>query len=481
MVNSGTNAIKPLSVRPAAVRVAVADEDPTARRLMRHWLEQAGYAVVEASSIQEGQALISDPPDIVCVDLGLGQGTGEELLKSLHANYPHVPVVVVTAQRDAETAVAAMRAGAYDYVTKPMDCDRLLHAVARAQERRDLWRNVQRLEQELAGRSLAGAMGGHSEGIRELDANVARVIDRDVSVCLSGETGSGKELVARAIHQGSARCHGPYVRVDCAAFEAAEQEAVLFGEEKPAGAVSCGAFEQASGGVLYLENVSALSAKAQSALAQVLSSKRVSRVGGADAIAVNVRVIAADEKDLRVFVEQGRFREDLFFRLVVYPITVPPLRSRKDDIPLVVSHFLRELAPGDGAPRHVAPEALEALMRYSWPGNIRELEHVVHRSLLTTRDETIGLPDLPPEVRGGTLGRFDERAGASPSDGSRLVDEMNFPENEVIPLRELERRAIEHALRVTGGSVSVAAQKLGIGRATLYRRIASFDISQHVA
>lgn len=479
MVNSGANAIKPLSVRPAAVRVGVADEDPTARKLMRHWLEQAGYAVVEATSMAQGRALASDLPDIVCVDLGLGGGSGKELLRMLHANAPHVPVVVVTAQRDAETAVSAMRAGAYDYVTKPVDCDRFLHAVGRAQERRDLWRNVQRLERELAGRSLAGAMGGHSESIRELDANVARVMDRDVSVSLIGEPGSGKELVARAIHQGSARRHGPFVHVDCSAFQGQEQEAVLFGEEVQNQLVSCGAFEQASGGVLYLEQVGLLSARAQMALAQVLSLKKVRRTGGIEQISVNVRVIAAHDCDLRRLVEEGRFREDLFFRLVVYPISVPALRERRDDIPLVVSHYLRELGQGENAPRHVSPDALEVLMRHPWPGNIRELEHVVHRSLLTAHAETIELADLPPEVRGVRLSAF--AAGSVDTPCSSPGHEMNFPENEVVPLRELERRAIEHALRVTGGSVSIAAQKLGIGRATLYRRIASFEMTEHVA
>ncbi len=322
MVNPGTNAIKPLSVRPAAVRVGLADEDPTARKLMRHWLEQAGYEVVEVTSMDQGRALVTDLPDIVCVDLGLGGGAGTELLRLLHTNSPHVPVVVVTAQRDAETAVSAMRAGAYDYVTKPVDCDRFLHAVGRAQERRDLWRNVQRLERELAGRSLAGAMGGHSDSIRDLDANVARVMDRDVSVCLTGEPGCGKELVARSIHQGSARRHGPFVRVDCSAFQGVEQETVLFGEEVQNSVASCGAFEQASGGVLFLERVGSLSSRAQVALAQVLSLKKVRRNGGMEQISVNVRVIAAMSRTC------GRSsRTDVFVRTCSFDSWFTPSQS----------------------------------------------------------------------------------------------------------------------------------------------------------
>ncbi len=474
MVTPGTNALEPVSVRNGAVQVAIVDEDPTARLLMRHWLEQAGYRAVEVASQNEALGLVSSLPQIVCIDLTIGGGVGHEILQRIHATNPHVPVVVVMAQRDAETAVAAMRAGAYDYVTKPADKERFIHAVSRAKERHDLLRSVHRLERELAERTLKGALGGHSDAIVELDQQVARVVDREVAVCLIGEEGSGKELVARAIYQGSNRRHGPYVRVDCGAFDAKEQEAILFGDEQGAGSVSCGAFEQASGGVLFLNQVGELSVRAQAALSQCLSSKSVRRVGGTDQIPVNVRVIAAHTEPLRRLVERGHFREDLFFRLVVYPVQIPSLRKRSDDIPLIVSHFLRELS-GD-SPRHLSPEALEALVRYSWPGNIRELEHVVHRSLLTARDEMIGLSDLPPEVR-----KVGE-TGASPAESTTDLSQLlGLPENEIVPLRDLERLAIEHALKVTNGSVTVAAQKLGIGRATLYRRIASLDLSLNVA
>ncbi len=473
MVTPGTNAIEPASVRNSAVQVAIVDEDPTSRLLMRHWLDQAGYQTREVGNQNEALNLVSNLPQIVCIDLSLGGGMGHQVLQRIHATNPHVPVVVVMAHKDAETAVAAMRAGAYDYVTKPTDKERFILAVSRAKERQDLMQSVQRLEHELAQRTLKGALGGHSEAIVELDAQVARVIDRDVAVCLIGEDGTGKELVARAIHHESGRRHGPFVRVDCGAFEGDQQEAVLFGEENGSTSISCGAFEQASGGVLFLGHIGSLSQRAQAVLAQVLSTRTVRRAGGTEDISVNVRVIAAHTEHLRQLVEQGKFREDLFFRLVVYPVTVPPLRQRSDDIPLLVSFFVRALSSDQ--PRHLTPEALEALVRYSWPGNIRELEHVVHRSLLTARDETIGLSDLPLEVRAA---RKPESTSDGPLDLTQL---LGLPENEIVPLRDLEKLAIEHALRVTNGSVSLAAQKLGIGRATLYRRIASLDLSQNVA
>lgn len=419
-------------------------------------------------------ALSSALPEIVCIDLSFGGGIGYQVLQRLLAANPRLPVVAVMAQRDAETAAAAMRAGAYDYVTKPVDRERLLDAVGRANERQELLRSMERLHLELQGRTLEGPLTGHSEAIVTLDALIARVLDRDVAVCLTGEVGSGKELVAQAIHRNSGRRHGPYVSVDCAAIDQKEQEAALFGQDQGTANPGPGAFEQASGGVLFLDHVGALSTRAQAALSSVLATRRVRRVGSGEEVSVSVRVVAAHTEPLRGLVEDGRFREDLYFRLVVYPVEVPALRQRSDDIPLIVSFFLRELSPAE--PRHLSPEALEALVRYAWPGNIRELEHVVHRAVLAAREEIIHLNDLPPELRCERAAPMDANEG-----GLTPHQLLSLPDNEVVPLRDLERIAIEHALRITNGSVGLAAQKLGIGRATLYRRIASLDLSLDVA
>jgi DNA-binding NtrC family response regulator len=474
MVSHNSSAKEPTPALNSAVRVAVIDADPTSRLLMRRWLDGAGFATQELGEVRDSEALLSALPDIVCIDLSIGGGKGHQVLQNIHATHPHIPVVVVMAPRDTEAALSVMRAGAFDYVTKPVDRERFIHAVRRASERHVLSKNVKRLDQELKERTLSGAMGGLSAAILALNDQVEHAIDRDVAVCLTGEEGSGKDLVARTIHERSARQHGPYVQVDCSALDAKEQEAVLFGAVQVGGATVSGAFEQASGGVLFLDHVGCLLPRAQATLAQALSNRAVRRVGGFEDIPVNVRVVAAHPEPLHRLVEDGKLREDLYFRLGVYPIFVPALRHRSDDIPLVVSFFLREFM-ADG-PCHFTPEALDALVRYSWPGNVRQLEHVVHRSVLSARGEVIGLQDLPCEVR-------DEHLPSS-RNNEGLVNRaqlLALPENEVVPLRDLERLAIEHALRVTHGSVSLAAQKLGIGRATLYRRLASLDLSQHVA
>jgi DNA-binding NtrC family response regulator len=468
------------SIPPGAGLVAVVDDDPTARRLIRFWLERAGYRVVEHSSARSVLDEDLDTPDLACVDLGLGEETGMKVLQHLRGRDGELPIIVVTAQRELETAVAAMQAGAYDYVTKPLDRDRLLLAVNRAQERRALLSNVRRLESALTERSVLGSIVGKSPVMRELAQHVRRVLESDVALCLSGESGTGKELVARAIHTGGPRGRGPFVAINCAGIPAQLQESELFGHERGAftGATLMrrGCFEQANGGTLLLDEIGEMSLGTQASLLRTLQEKTVRRVGGSGEIPIDVRIICATHRDLRAEVEAGRFREDLYFRLVVYPIHLPPLRDRLEDLPLLVGHFLRTLSLDIGRQVHrISAEALQALARHRWPGNVRELQNVVHRSLLACRGDEITLADLPPDIR--ELGL--------PS----LVPQLPIAENaqplrggdEVMPLRELERRAIQRALRVTRGSVGRAAKLLGIGRATLYRRIATLDLSRDVA
>jgi DNA-binding NtrC family response regulator len=458
--------------------VAVVDDDPTARRLMRFWLERAGYRVVEHDS---GESAIHDdgePPNIACVDLGLGEVGGFKVIQHLRARDADLPMIVVTAQREIETAVTAMRAGAYDYVTKPLDRDRLLLAVHRARERRELVTNVRRLESALGERGVLGSIVGQSPKMRELAQQVERVLTSDVAVCVFGESGTGKELVARAVHQGSPRRRGPFVAINCAGIPESLQESELFGHERGSftGATQLrrGCFEQANGGTLLLDELGEMSLTTQASLLRTLQEKTVRRVGGSGEVPIDVRIVCATHRDLRAEVESGRFREDLYFRLVVYPIHLPPLRERLDDIPLLVGHFLRTLEVGVGREvKHISPEALDALMRHRWPGNVRELQNVVHRSLLACRGDEIVLADLPADIRSGVLPPLPALNKASNGEAHR--------DDEILPLRELERRAIQRALRATHGSVGKAAKLLGIGRATLYRRIATLDLSQDVA
>jgi DNA-binding NtrC family response regulator len=389
----------------------------------------------------------------------------------------------VTAQRELETAIAAMQAGAYDYVTKPLDRDRLLLAVHRANERRELLSNVRRLESALTERSVLGSIVGKSPPMRELAQQVKRVLESDVAVCVFGESGTGKELVARAIHNGSVRRRGPFVAINCAGIPESLQESELFGHERGAftGATQHrrGCFEQANGGTLLLDELGEMSMQTQASLLRTIQEKTIRRVGGSSEIPIDVRIVCATHRDLRAEVEAGRFREDLYFRLVVYPIQLPALRSRLEDIPTLVGHFLRALSKDVARDvQSISPEALEALGRHHWPGNVRELQNVVHRSLLACRGDEITLADLPPDIRELGLPAILPTVHVNGANGNRF-QEPN--EEDIIPLRELERRAIQRALRATHGSVGRAAKLLGIGRATLYRRIATLDLSRDVA
>ncbi|HEU5072949.1 MAG TPA: sigma 54-interacting transcriptional regulator, partial [Polyangiaceae bacterium] len=307
-------------------------------------------------------------------------------------------------------------------------------------------------------------------------------LESDVAVCVFGESGTGKELVARAIHSGGSRRRQPFVAINCAGIPESLQESELFGHERGAftGATHMrrGRFEQAHGGTLLLDELGEMSLATQASLLRTLQEKTIRRVGGSSDIPVDVRIVCATHRNLKAEVEAGRFREDLYFRLVVYPIMLPPLRDRKEDIPLLVGNFLQRLSEDVGREvKSIAPEALEALSRHHWPGNVRELQNVVHRSLLACRGETITLSDLPPDIYRLALPTIPPR----PAKSGDALSIIEGPEDEVIPLRELERRAIQRALRVTRGSVSKAAKLLGIGRATLYRRIASLELSQDVA
>ncbi len=460
--------------------VALIDDDPTARRMMRAWLERAGFRTVEYDC---GRAVLADTgevPNVACVDLGLGDVTGLKVLSHLKARDETLTMIVVTAQREIETAVAAMRAGAYDYVTKPLERERLLHAVGRASERHELLESVRRLQTELSNHEVMGSIVGRSSPMQELARQVQRVLDSDVAVSLSGESGTGKELVARAIHAGGRRARGPFVAINCAAIPASLQESELFGHERGAftGATAThrGRFEQARGGTLFLDEVGEMSPATQAALLRTLQEKTIRRVGGTTEIDIDTRIICATHRDLRAEVEAGRFREDLYFRLVVYPIRLPPLRERPEDIALLVGHFLRQLCRDVGRDvLRVHPDALDALSRYAWPGNVRELGNVVHRSMLACAGEEIVLADLPNDIRALVLPSLPP-----PTSGRPANDHDKLDGEAVLPLRELERRAIERALKLTSGSVGKAAKLLGIGRATLYRRLSSSDFPQGV-
>jgi len=452
--------------------VALVDDDPIARRLLRAWIQAAQCEVVEFTCGQDILNTNMEQFSVVCLDLGLDDMPGLHVLQHLHARDSDLPVLVVTATRELATAVQAMRVGAYDFMPKPVDGRALEISLRRALERRELSNRVKRLSAVLQDKTHANLVG-ESAPIRELMQSVQRIVDSDAPVCIFGESGTGKELVATSIHQLGRRKPGPFVAINCASIPEALQESELFGHERGAftgaNAVHRGAFEQAHGGTLFLDEIGEMSAKTQASLLRTLQERTVRRVGGKTNITIDARIVCATHRDLEQEVEAGRFRQDLYFRLFVYPIRLPPLRERMDDLPLLVEYFLRHLSADVGRAVHaIAPEALEALSHYAWPGNVRELQNVVHRAMLSCDGGRIEREHLPPKLRTQGLPALPVLAPAPVP--SRVTDDV------IVTLAELERRAILRAIQICQGNMVAVAKRLGIGRATLYRRLAEYRV-----
>ncbi len=453
--------------------VCLVDDDAEFRRLVRLWLLEAGYEVCEhdraesfLESLRDG-----DVPSVVLLDLSLPGLHGEDALAAARLTHQALPVVVLTATKDVGTMLSIVARGASDYMTKPVDRERLVTTVANVLERGRLSARVAALEHASALRRLPGVVGQSPE-MRMLTLQVDRIADSDVSVLIHGESGTGKELIAGAIHQRSARAAGPFVALNCAAIPESLQDTELFGHERGsftgASARRIGRFERAHGGTLLLDEIAELSGAVQSRLLRVLQERKLHRVGGGDEVAVDFRLLAASHKRLWTEVKRGRFREDLYFRLAVYELDVPPLRARTGDVPVLVQHFLETYGPQlRGEVPVVPPEAMAVLSRYHWPGNVRELQNAVQRAIVSCSGGTILLSDLPPSVM--RLPDEPEPASTPRFATHRLVLEPG------LSLAEIERRAIEWAIARADGNVSQAARELGIARTTLYRKLKSYD------
>jgi DNA-binding NtrC family response regulator len=429
----------------------VVDDEPAVRELVRYLVSAAGYRVDTFASGAEVLASVAPLPDAVLLDLMMPEVDGVTALKELKRRSPGLPVLILTALNDVRQAVEVTKLGAFDYLVKPFDQALLLLTLRRALASRAPG----------AGDARRGGPGtglqqivGSSPAMRRVYEQVGRIAESDITVFISGESGTGKELVARAIHSGSRRSAGPWVDVNCAAIPEGLQESELFGHERGAftGAVSShpGRFEQAQGGTIFLDEVGEMSPSAQARLLRVLQERSLQRVGGTRRVELDVRVISASNRDLTQLTGAGTFRQDLYYRLVVFPIHLAPLRDRREDIPLLVSHFLDKHARDAGrVVDRVDEAAMERLCAFDWPGNVRELENVVHRALLVSSGPALGVADLPPELHS----RPPRPAAAADS------------------LEEVERRAIRDALASCGGNLSEAARRLGIGRSTLYRKL----------
>ncbi|ATB37115.1 sigma-54-dependent Fis family transcriptional regulator [Cystobacter fuscus] len=461
--------------------VVIVSRDPAVRELLRTRSESLGFDVLEFEHAQEVLGRETFDWTAVCLDLELDDLGGRDVLRHLRARDALLPILIIASDQDLHAAVQAVRRGAYDYVAKPLEGARVTQSLREAAEyRRECWR-LRSLEQAGEAEPLLGRLVGQSAPMRALVRQLRRVLMAEVPVCIFGETGTGKELVARAIHEQGSRAGGPLVAVNCAAFSESLLESELFGHDRGAftGAFTThkGCFEQAQGGTLFLDEVGEMSASTQVRLLRTLQERTVRRVGGTVEIRVDVRIIAATHRDLPAEVKRGRFREDLYYRLAVYPLRVPPLRERASDIPLLVHHFLRRWAGGDKSrPRRVTQEVLEALVRYAWPGNVRELENVLQRAALACDGPQIELEHLPAELRALVLPAIPRVLASAREGASRPL----LAEDTVVPIRELERREILKAMAVTQGSVSKAARLLGLGRATLYRRLGELHLSSAI-
>lgn len=443
-------------------RVLVVDDDPRMCELVETGLRRKGFEVETRTS---GGAALDFLPlaeiDAVVTDLNMPRVSGLEVCERIVTNYPDVPVIVITAFGSIETAVAAMRVGAYDFITKPFELDELLFALDRAVRFSRLEREVKRLRRVAGEDEGFGELVGDSEAMRRVRDLVARVADSDATVLVTGESGTGKELVARALHMASPRRSGPFVALNCAAVPEALIESELFGHTRGAFTDARGArtglFLQADRGTLFLDEVAELPIQLQPKLLRALQERSVRPIGGDAEIRFDARVVAATNRDLASAIEEGRFREDLFFRINVIQIEIPPLRARGADVLLLAQQFVRRSCTRSNKPLlGLSPAAAERLLAYPWPGNVRELQNCMERAVTLARYDQIVVEDLPEQVRAYR--------------SSHVLVTSDDP-SELVPLEEVERRYILRVMDAVGGNKTLASRVLGLDRKTLYRKL----------
>ena len=465
---------------PEKKQVLIVDDEPNLRKILAAQLSRDGYDVMTAEDGEQGLAALRDHHiDLVVTDLKMPKVDGMALLREALRLDPDLPVVMITAHGTVDTAVEALKIGAFDYLTKPFDKDEVRAIVGKALRTRAL------AGEEVSSRQVApGARFGNigtSTGIADLYAVLERVADTPTTVLLTGESGTGKELVARALHAHSSRSEKPFIKVNCAAIPKELIESELFGYERGAftGAVSSkpGRFELANGGTLFLDEIGEIPVEMQVKLLRALQESEFERVGGIKTIHVDVRLVAATNRDLKKLLASGSFREDLFYRLNVVPIRLPALRERADDIPALAEHFLAKF--NERLKKHVVgvePDALEALSSYTWPGNIRELENVIERAVLFCDGQKLRAQDLSPEVRGPLAAPLLALSDADRQ--AALASEGGLKEHVKVAMSRLERELVGHALSQTGGNVTHAARLLKISRKGLQLKMKELGLRE---
>ncbi len=436
----------------------IVDDERKMAVVLQASFEEEGYSVEIAGSGEDALAKFrANPVPLVITDLKMPDMSGIEVLEAIKKLSPETEVLLMTAYATAQTAVEAMKKGAFDYVIKPFSLDEIHKKAEYVFEKKALILKNRELESQLRDRYSLDNMIGQSGVMQEVYRMIEKVAPNDATVLILGESGTGKELVARAIHNLSPRRDKPFVAVNCAALPENLLESELFGYEKGAftGADrrKLGHFETAGEGTIFLDEIGEITLATQVKLLRVLQSKQIMRLGGTEVIPLKARVVAATNRVLEDMIKEGTFREDLYYRINVFPISLPPLRRRSEDIPALVNHFLEKNKPGAG----IEKEALEKLRMYHWPGNVRELENVIERSLIMAGDRPISLEDLPPYLR-------DEK---KPPTLFEIPDEG-------INLEEVEKKLIQRAIEKAGGNKSRAARLLGITRRKLYSMMERF-------
>jgi len=447
-------------------KILVVDDDDSHRLMLRAVLSEDGYAITEAADGTEAvRAVEKEAFDVILTDIRMTMMDGIEALTEIRKTSPLVPVLIMTAYASVKTAVEALKAGAFDYLTKPLDSEELKILIEKALEHYHLRTENLVLKERLGDRFEFSRLIGRSPKMKGLLDTLAMVAPTDATVLLRGESGTGKEVAANALHQNSPRAGGPFVKVSCAALPETLLESELFGHEKGAftGAVSRreGRFKLADRGTIFLDEVGEMSPALQAKLLRVLQEKEFEPLGSDRTIKVDIRVIAATNRDLERDVREGRFREDLYYRLNVVPLMLPPLRERREDIPLLAEHFLAlSREKNRKAVKRISGKALDALVRYEWPGNIRELENCVERAVIMAGEDVLRPADFPPQI--GKLS------------GEEETDGFDIPEG--LSLAEMERALIIKTLAETGGNRTRAAEILGINRRTLQNKLKQYKL-----
>jgi len=460
--------------------VLIADDDNTSRRILSHFVQKMGYVPIVAEDGEECiRCLTEQAPNVILLDINMPKKDGFEVMLHMKAHNIVTPVIMITASHDIPHAVKCIKLGAYEYLTKPLSIDRLEIVMRNALAESSLQSQIQLLQKELKSQNLFRKIIGTSPAIKNTMEQVIQVMETDLNVLIIGESGSGKELFAEAIHYGSKRKKGPFVSVNCAAISNNLADSLLFGHVKGsftgANTDHTGFFEQADNGTIFLDEIGDMDSDVQAKVLRALQERKIRRVGEKSEKSVNFRVISATNRDFSLAIKNNLFREDLYYRLEEFPLFIPPLRERPEDIPLLIRHFLDEFSSANNLESlQLAPDALDSIEGYQWPGNIRELKNAVQRAAVTRKGNVI--ETLRSALIPGSAGSPSVNRSAPDKSAEAVYSDPKAANNISWSLEEHERDAIIKAYKASQGNLTRTARMLGIGRATLYRKLDKFGL-----